>query len=60
MVEGGLRGDEMWLLILYSKEMETICEEKRGKKCEVYTRKEKNRNIRAREVTKTRVFQQLP
>lgn len=31
-----------------------------GEKCGVYTRKEKNRNIHAREVVKTRHFQQLP
>ena len=31
-----------------------------GEKCGVYTRKEKNRNIHAREVAKTWVFQQLP
>lgn len=31
-----------------------------GEKCGIYTRKEENRNIHAREVAKTRHFQQLP
>lgn len=57
MAKGGYKGDVIWLLILYSREKMIHTGALFGEKCGVYTRKEKNRNIHAREVAKTRLFQ---